>query len=85
MAERRKYRLSDWFNTGVGVVVIGFMGWAGTKLVEVREDVAEMRGDIKFETKLVKETKEATERNADNIADHETRLVRVETVLDLRD
>ena len=82
----QKPHVVDWTNTGLSVVVLGVIGYLSTTLDgvkttigETRAEVGEMRGDIKFETGLVKELKEDYEGLDARVEDHELRLALLES------
>ena len=67
--------MSDWLNGAVGLLTIGLLGWSGTKLVEVREDVAFIKGEMK----AVQHLEEDVDKMEVTLSDHEKRLVILET------
>lgn len=74
MSERRRVRVTDWVNGSIGVVMIAFAGWAGSKLVVVAEDVSYVKAKVEG----IKDLKEKVKEVEKKVDDIDTRLVKVE-------
>ena len=81
MTERRKIRVSDWFNGAIGMVTLMFAGWAGVKLTEVGEDVSAIKAQQTARTSVIRSIEVDVDKIEDKVDHINLRLTNVEAII----
>lgn len=76
-------KLSEWVTTTASVVGLGYAGWVGVTLTQVGNNVAYLKARAESELHLLKGLKENYEELDDKYDNHESRIVRIESVLEI--
>lgn len=74
MPDRRTARLSDWLNGGMGALMVLAASWAGSKLVDVREEVSSMKAMMDADNKRIDKIELEVERNEKRIDKIEVKI-----------